>query len=172
MSSIPKNKKKAGHRSWAPRNLPIRGGNRGDIMSPDKRRALMARIRGKNTKPERIIKNLLRKNGLRLKTHVKDLPGRPDFVSKKFHLAIFIDGNFWHGWRFPLWESKLTPFWKEKIRKNRLRDQRNFRRLKQKGWKVIRIWEHQIERDPEECLNRIAAVLESQKKMFEKTASC
>lgn len=86
-------------------------------MSPDKRRALMARIRGKNTKPERIIKNLLRKNGLRLKTHVKDLPGRPDFVSKKFHLAIFIDGNFWHGWRFPLWESKLTPFWKEKSEK-------------------------------------------------------
>ncbi len=150
-------KRKAGHRSWAPRNAPIEGGHRGDIMSPEKRSALMSRIRGTNTGPEKIIMEALRDKGAEFESHCRDLPGRPDIVFRNVELAVFIDGDFWHGWRFPLWEGKLSPKWKEKIAANRERDQRNFRKLRRMGWKVIRIWEHQVENDPEACVQRILA---------------
>ncbi len=68
---------------------------------------------------------------------------------------VFIDGDFWHGWRFPAWEQKLPEFWKAKIGRNRSRDQLNFRRLRRAGWKVIRVWEHQIERQLEHTIRRI-----------------
>lgn len=150
-------RKKAGHRSWAPRNAPIPGRNRGDIMCPEKRSALMSRIRGKNTGPERIVVDALRAKRFAFRCHVKDLPGRPDIIFNKTKVAVFIDGDFWHGWRFPLWKGKLTRRWKAKIAANRIRDQRNFRKLRRLGWKVIRIWEHQVEQNVIACLNRIVA---------------
>jgi len=116
-------------------------------------------IRGKGTGPETTITGLLRRRRLRFETHAKDLPGRPDIVFRKRKIAVFIDGDFWHGWRFPLWEHKLTPKWREKIGKTRARDQRNFRKLRRAGWRVLRIWEHQVERDPEACVKKIVSVL-------------
>jgi DNA mismatch endonuclease (patch repair protein) len=92
-----------------------------------------------------------------MERHARDLPGRPDFVSRRYKLAVFVDGSFWHGWRFPLWEHKLAPKWQDKIRANRTRDRRNFARLRRRGWRVLRIWEHQIERDPQACVLRIVA---------------
>jgi DNA mismatch endonuclease (patch repair protein) len=68
---------------------------------------------------------------------------------------VFVDGDYWHGWRFPAWKNKLPPYWQEKIENNRRRDQRNFLRLRRDGWLVIRLWEHDIERDPEGCVDRI-----------------
>src|ERR1700741_1296378 len=118
--------KKAGHRSWAPRGGKITGGNRGDIMSRTKRSALMSRIRGKGTSPERILANYLTSCGLFFEQHAADLPGKPDIVFRQRRLAVFVDGDFWHGWRFPLWKGKLTQLWKVKIEANRRRDQRNF----------------------------------------------
>jgi DNA mismatch endonuclease (patch repair protein) len=70
-------------------------------------------------------------------------------------VVVFVDGDYWHGWRFPTWKDKLPPYWKQKIEKNRQRDRRNFRRLRREGWLVIRIWEHELECDPELCINRI-----------------
>jgi len=128
-----------------------------DIMSKEKRSALMSRIRGKNTKPELAVGSALRKAGFRPIRHYGRLPGRPDFVFVRARVAVFVDGDFWHGWRFPLWEHKLTPFWRDKIATNRERDQRNFRELRRDGWTVIRIWEHQIEKDLEGCIERIIA---------------
>jgi len=151
--------RKACHRSWAPRNAPVPGRHRGDIMSPEKRRALMARIRGEGTGPEkRIIQELIAQK-LSFAIHVRALPGRPDVVFTVARLAVFIDGSFWHGWRFPLWEHKLARSWRAKIASNRLRDQRNFRELRRMGWRVIRIWEHQVERNAAACIRRIAAAL-------------
>ena len=147
--------RKAGHRSWAAGNAPIPGGHRGDIMSPDTRSKVMARIKGKNTGPERSICTELRRQGIYFARHAKDLPGRPDIVFRRAKLAVFIDGDFWHGWRFPLWEHKLSQKWREKIATTRKRDHRNFRKLRRLGWKVLRIWEHQIENAPEECVARI-----------------
>lgn len=131
-------------------------------MTPEKRSALMSRIKGKDTGPERAISALLAAKGLLFETHCRDLPGRPDFVFRSERLAVFVDGDFWHGWRFPLWRGKLSEKWQEKIAANRARDQRNFRKLRGQGWRVVRIWEHQVENDPDLCVVRIVSALGSQ----------
>lgn len=151
---------KAGHRSWAPGNAPVPGEHRGDIMSAEKRSRVMSRIKGKNTKPERIIFALLEERNITFLKHVKTLPGRPDIVFHQAKIAVFIDGDFWHGWRFPLWQHKLSDKWREKIAATRKRDQQNFRKLRKQGWHVIRIWEHKIERAPEECIEQILKALD------------
>jgi DNA mismatch endonuclease (patch repair protein) len=155
-----KARKKAGHRSWASQNAPVPGTHTGDIMSPETRSAVMSRIKGKDTSPERIMVRALRLLGFRFSRHPKDLPGRPDIVFRRLRLAVFVDGDFWHGWRFPLWEHKLSPKWRDKIAANRARDRRNFRRLRRDGWQVIRLWEHQIEQSAEKCLNRVVQLIE------------
>jgi DNA mismatch endonuclease, patch repair protein len=115
-----------------------------DVMSPEKRSALMSRIRGKNTGPERLVEGFLRKNGIRFKKHQSTFPGKPDFVLYQKRVVLFVDGDFWHGWRFPLWRGKLKAWWREKIQGNRDRDIRNFKKVRRMGWKVVRIWEHQL----------------------------
>ncbi|MGE0535170.1 MAG: very short patch repair endonuclease [Pirellulales bacterium] len=162
-NNIP-SRKKAGHRSWVARSAPVPGGNQGDIMSAAKRSALMARIRGSNTRPERLLADALRTAGLSFEQHPRGLPGRPDFVFRERMIAVFVDGDFWHGWRFPLWRHKLTPKWREKIEGNRRRDQRNFRKLRRMNWKVIRIWEHQIEQSVASCKTRIVALYRAGRK--------
>jgi len=133
--------------------------HRGDIMSPQKRSALMSRIRGTGTKPEKAVEMILREMGIEFETHCHDLPGRPDFVLRHRAIAIFIDGDFWHGWRFPVWRLKLSEKWEKKIELNRIRDVRNHRLLRRRGWKVVRIWEHQLEKDAAVCANRIKAAM-------------
>ncbi len=120
----------------------------------------MSRIKGKDTGPEMKVRSALHKKGLRFRKHVKDLPGKPDIVFRKAKVAVFIDGDFWHGYRFPAWEDKVSDFWRKKITGNRKRDARNHRKLRSKGWKVIRIWQHEVERDFETCLDRIVESLD------------
>ncbi len=74
-------------------------------------------------------------------------------------LVVFVDGDFWHGWRFPLWCAKLTPYWKRKIERNRRRDRLNFRRLRRRGWRVLRLWGHQVEKDLAGAVRRVAVLL-------------
>jgi DNA mismatch endonuclease (patch repair protein) len=127
-------------------------------MSVATRSAVMSRIRGKGTKPERAVAELMASAGLKWEEHCKDLPGRPDFVLRDLRIAIFVDGDFWHGWRFPVWRLKLSEHWERKIEGNIRRDVRNFRALRRSGWKVIRIWEHQILKSPSLCLEKILLV--------------
>jgi DNA mismatch endonuclease (patch repair protein) len=129
-------------------------------MSPEKRSALMARIRGKNTGPERLLAREFRKVGLRWTGHDRTLPGRPDFVFRGARLAVFVDGDFWHGWRFGRWRHKLSEKWEAKIQANRDRDLRNHRKLRRMGWQLVRIWEHQIERELAAVAARIAWLVE------------
>jgi len=75
------------------------------------------------------VRSELHKRGLRFRKHVKDLPGKPDVVFPTVKVAVFIDGDFWHGYKFPSWEHKVSDFWKQKINKNRERDRRNHRKL-------------------------------------------
>jgi len=152
-------KRKAGHRSWAPKGQKL-SGHVGDIMSAEKRSGLMGRIRGKNTAPEVAIFDALSRRDLRFERHCRDLPGRPDVVFRRKKVAVFVDGDFWHGFRFPIWREKLSPRWQTKIEETRRRDQRNFRKLRSKGWKVLRIWEHQIETDVDKCVDRIADAIQ------------
>lgn len=134
--------------------------HRGDIMSPEKRSALMSRIKSRDTGPERIIAGMLSARGFTWEGHPSDLPGRPDFVFRDAKLAVFVDGDFWHGWRFSAWKDKLSEKWECKIETNRRNDARNNRRLRRLGWKVIRIWEHQIEISISKCINRIMVGLD------------
>lgn len=130
--------------------------HRGDIMSPETRSAVMSRIKGKGTGPELAVAAMLRGAGLyEWEEHARDLPGRPDFVFRDQQVAIFVDGDFWHGWRFPQWRDKLSVKWEKKIAANRSRDQRNHRALRRLGWRVVRIWEHQLKDNPDKCLDRI-----------------
>jgi len=133
--------------------------HRGDIMSPEKRSAVMSRIRSKDTLPERLVSNAMATRGLKWEEHARDLPGCPDMVFRQEKVAVFIDGDFWHGWRFPLWKDKLSESWEEKIGRNRERDKKNHDRLRRLGWKVIRLWEHQIHGDIDKVIGRILAVL-------------
>jgi DNA mismatch endonuclease (patch repair protein) len=129
-------------------------------MSPAKRSSLMSRIRSKNTGPEKAVIAELAALGLSFETHSSDLDGRPDILFRAERLAVFVDGDFWHGWRFPLWRHKLSHRWQEKIAANRARDKRNFRRLRRAEWRVLRIWEHQVEQALPTCVQRILSAIE------------
>jgi DNA mismatch endonuclease, patch repair protein len=128
-------------------------------MSSAKRSALMSKIRGKYTGPERAVAAIVAGLGLEAEYHVRDLPGRPDLVLRKRRVAIFVDGDFWHGWRFPIWRKKLSEKWEMKIALNRRRDAINHAKLRRSGWLVIRIWEHQLESDPDSVTTRLKRLL-------------
>lgn len=128
-------------------------------MTVEQRSATMSRIRGKDTKPELLMARLFRDAGLEWEGHVRSLPGRPDFVFVASKVVVFVDGDFWHGWRFPAWRHKLAPFWEAKIAANRARDRRNHAKLRRLGWTVVRVWEHQLKADADRCLSRVVARL-------------
>lgn len=129
--------------------------HRGDIMSPEKRSAVMSKIKGKDTGPEKLLAAALEAEGLEWEGHARDLPGRPDFVFREAKVAVFVDGDFWHGWRFAEWRDKLSEKWEAKIDANRARDHRNHKALRETGWTVIRIWEHQLDAEPRRAIGRV-----------------
>ena len=133
-----------------------------DNLTPDQRRYCMSQIKGKDTGIEREVRSELHMRGLRFRKHVKELPGKPDIVFPKGKVVIFIDGDFWHGYRFPAWEHKVSDFWKKKIGKNRERDRKNHRKLRRMGWTVIRLWQHEIKNSFDVCISRIASAVRRQ----------
>jgi DNA mismatch endonuclease (patch repair protein) len=130
-----------------------------DNLTPQQRSYMMSRVRSRDTTPELVVRKLVHAHGLRFRKHCQWLPGRPDLVFVKCRVVVFVDGDYWHGWRFPVWEKKLAQYWRHKIETNRRRDQRNFQRLRRAGWRVIRIWEHEVERDAPGCVGRIQAAI-------------
>lgn len=129
--------------------------HRGDIMSPKKRSAVMSRIRGRDTGVERALAGAMSREGWSWEEQCRDLPGRPDFVFRDAEVAVFVDGDFWHGWKFENWRDKLSEKWEAKIEANIRRDRLNRGRLRRMGWKVVRVWEHQIEKGLNSCIARI-----------------
>jgi DNA mismatch endonuclease (patch repair protein) len=132
-----------------------------DVFTKKKRSWVMSRIRGTDTGVEVALRGRLHRLGYRFRKHVRDLPGTPDLVFVAKRIAVFIDGDFWHGWRFPRWVSKLQPRWSDKIATNRARDRSNHRKLRARGWTVIRVWEHEIERDLDACVSKVEGKLAS-----------
>jgi DNA mismatch endonuclease, patch repair protein len=124
-------------------------------MSAEKRSAVMSRIRGRDTKPERAVEQMLVALGAVYESHARDLPGRPDFVLRQARVVVLVDGDFWHGWRFHAWRMKLSEKWETKIAGNVRRDARNRRALRNDGWIVVRLWEHQVADCPARCRARI-----------------
>ncbi len=110
----------------------------------------MKKIKSKNTKPEIILRKALWSKGYRFRTHVSILPGKPDIVIAKYRLAIFVDGEFWHGHRWDEKKEKIKSnrgFWIPKIERNIQRDDEVNEQLDALGWTVIRFWQHKIVND-------------------------
>jgi DNA mismatch endonuclease (patch repair protein) len=126
-----------------------------DVVSKFTRSKIMSSIRGRNTRPELVVRSYLHSRGLRFRIHQRNLPGRPDIVLPRFKVAIFVNGCFWHqhpGCRFAVMPKSNRRFWNTKLKGNRLRDVRNVRRLRRAGWRVSSIWECAL---GEESLNRL-----------------
>src|SRR5690349_13220637 len=101
-----------------------------DNLTREQRSLTMSRIRSRDTLPELTLRRLLHAAGCRFRVHVVSLAGKPDLVFRAARVVVFVDGDFWHGWRFSVWGPKLAPYWRNKIAGNRARDSRNFRRLR------------------------------------------
>jgi DNA mismatch endonuclease (patch repair protein) len=129
-----------------------------DIWSKEKRSEVMSKIRGKNTKPELLLRSQLFKQGFRFRIHRKNLPGKPDVVLPKYKTVIFVHGCFWHyhkdckEGRIP---STNSTFWKNKLQGNVAKDKANVKELEKMGWQVITIWECEIERNLMNVVKRL-----------------
>lgn len=119
-----------------------------DRLTKAQRSRNMARIRAKDTKPELIVRSLVHRMGYRFRLHRRDLPGTPDLVFPRLKAVIFVNGCFWH--RHSCANGKVVPrtrreFWVEKFAQNRHRDLRNRRKLSIQGWRVLELWECQMQ---------------------------
>jgi DNA mismatch endonuclease, patch repair protein len=114
------------------------------------RSQLMAKIRAANTKPEVALRKTLWNLGLRYRIHHKGLPGKPDLVFVRWKIAVFVDGDFWHGYNWPENRQQIKKnqgFWIPKIERNMQRDREVNTQLAALGWHVLRLWSHEIEKE-------------------------
>ena len=125
-----------------------------DIFTPEKRSWIMSRIRSTNTKIDLRMKKILSDNGYKFEMYPK-MFGNPDFAHKRKKIAIFCDGDFWHGYKYNEKKKPSKKFWRDKIENNMRRDQRYTRKLRREEWSVLRFWEHDIEKNPDKCMRRI-----------------
>ncbi|MDH5857822.1 MULTISPECIES: very short patch repair endonuclease [Pseudomonadota] len=114
-----------------------------DVVDGATRSRMMSGIRGRNTKPEILIRSLLHRQGFRFRLHVRDMPGKPDIVLPRYRAVLFVHGCFWHGHNCPLFKLPGTrpDFWREKIEQNRNNDSRATDALLVDGWRVGIVWE-------------------------------
>ncbi len=133
-----------------------------DRLSPERRSWNMSRIKSRDTAPEIRVRSLLHQMGYRFRINVHELPGTPDIVLKKYKTAVLIHGCFWH--RHPGCPRAYTPksriaFWSEKFSKNVARDDIKNRALRRLGWRVIVLWECEIEERPDRVVRRLRSRL-------------
>lgn len=131
-----------------------------DSLTKEQRSRTMSRIRSANTKFERKIFRELRKRGIQFKTHYKAVIGNPDIAKPRLKKAIFLHSDFWHGWRLPKWIDNLpNDFWKNKLKRNRDRDRKVALLLRKKGWEMMVLWEHTLQKDFKSSIERIEQFL-------------
>lgn len=134
-----------------------------DVLTPEQRRRNMAAIKGKNTKPEMIVRQLVHSSGYRYRLHRKDLPGKPDLVFPSRRKIIEVYGCYWHMHDCPY--GKVVPktnaeFWQTKRLSNVTRDKRNSEELAKQGWRVLIIWECEV-KDKNQLQEHISQFLDS-----------
>ncbi len=106
----------------------------------------MARVRAKDTTPELALRRALHARGHRYRVHLRSVPGCPDLAFPRARVAVFVDGDFWHGRDLASWADKLTPKWRAKITRNVERDAEVELELKSAGWRVVRVWAKDLRR--------------------------
>lgn len=118
-----------------------------DVVDVATRSRMMSGIRGKDTKPEMVVRRYLHQSGFRYRLHVRDLPGRPDIVLPKFNAVVDVRGCFWHqhaGCRYAATPKSNRSFWQDKLASNVRRDRTSEEALSALGWRVFVVWECEI----------------------------
>lgn len=131
-----------------------------DTLTREKRSWNMSRIRGKDTKPELMLRSMLHRSGFRFRKHDKGLPGKPDIVLPKYKTIIFVNGCFWHrhsGCKYAYTPKSRQDFWLKKFEETVRRDKEKEERLLKLGWRVITTWECELRNKPEQLLKEISS---------------
>lgn len=127
-----------------------------DRLTPEKRSWNMSRIKGKNTRPEVLLRSLLHQAGFRFRIHADNLPGKPDIVLPRFNTVIFVNGCFWHrhkNCKYAYTPKSKEDFWQKKFAHTVQRDQEKAERLIKDGWQVRVVWECELKKDTEVVIN-------------------
>ena len=126
-----------------PTGIATAEGGASDVLTPEQRRLVMSRIRGKDTKPEMLMRHGIHRRGLRYRLHRVGIPGKPDMVFPKYRAVVFVHGCFWHGHGCSLfkWPQTRAAFWKTKIDRNMERDRAVQAALKTAEWRSVVVWE-------------------------------
>ena len=139
-----------------------------DVVNRETRSKMMSGIRSKNTKPEMLIRRGLYARGFRYRLHANHLPGKPDILFPSRNAVIFVHGCFWHGHdcRFFKWPKTREEFWRDKIQRNKVRDEAALRKLQLAGWRALIVWECALKgskrQDSAEVLDQICVWLSSE----------
>lgn len=137
-----------------------------DILTKEKRSWNMSRIKGKNTKPELLLRSLLHRNGFRFRLHDKKLPGKPDIVLPRYKTVIFVNGCFWHrhsGCKYAYTPKSRQEFWSKKFESTVKRDKEKEDKLRRKGWNVIVVWECELKRNGNDVISRVSSRIKEKK---------
>ena len=138
-----------------------------DVHDKKTRSYNMSQIKGKNTKPEELVRKYLFSQGFRYRKNDKRLPGSPDIVLPKYKTVIFVNGCFWHGHegcKYFVWPKSNEEFWKNKIQTNISRDGKKIAALESQGWKVVVVWECELKSSlVEETLQKLILDIKCQK---------
>lgn len=132
----------------------------GDVLTKEQRRKNMQHIRGQDTRIEVILRKALWHEGIRYRKNYKDILGKPDIAITKYKIAIFCDGEFFHGYdwdeqRLRIQKGNNGKFWVDKIEKNMARDVRNDQALEMMGWTVLHFWGKDIKNKTEDCVRAV-----------------
>ena len=136
------------------------------FITTKQRSDLMSKIKSNNTTPEVMLCKMLRGEGIRFSRNANGLPGKPDIVLGKCKVAIFIDGEFWHGYNWMRKKRTIKSnrsYWIPKIERNIKRDKEANHILKKMGWSAVRFWQHSIENNANKCVNKIVALVKVKK---------
>lgn len=136
-----------------------------DNLTKEQRRKTMQAIRSKGSMPERLIIRELKKRKVYFASHVSTIIGKPDIVFRRKKIAVFIDSDFWHGHpkRYIMPKTNIE-YWSKKITRNRRRDKEVNRKLKQNGWKAVRLWAYDVKHRLDKCIKIIFKELEKKKR--------
>lgn len=136
-----------------------------DVFTPEKRSYIMSRIRSKNTGIDNIMKDVLSNLRYRYEMYPK-IFGNPDFIIPRKKIAIFCDGDFWHGYKYGERRFPKKKFWRNKIEGNMRRDVYVSRKLRAEGWSVLRFWEHDIHDKLDLCKRKICRKISERRNSY------